>query len=166
MRKCGIFRLRYAENAHLIFRKLPLDNFPHSAIRIPQNTRALCGKLSTAGNLGPWHRVLLADSLLGADWPGSEKARYRLVCLITFQGESSHSSYFLQLQCFTLHAFYLFVMFIYWRYFEEYLKWQLGIGTALTQLNSTQRASMDAGVKTPQCPHGPHLSSHYCISIL
>ena len=25
---------------HLIFRKLPLDNFPHSAIRIPQNTRA------------------------------------------------------------------------------------------------------------------------------
>ena len=26
---------------HLIFRKLPLDNFPHSAIRIPQNTRAL-----------------------------------------------------------------------------------------------------------------------------
>jgi len=34
-----------------------------------------------------------------------------------------------------------------------------------TQLNSTQRAkiraSMDAGVKTPQCPH---LSSHYFIS--
>jgi len=26
---------------HLIFRKLLLDNFPHSAIRIPQNTRAL-----------------------------------------------------------------------------------------------------------------------------
>ena len=25
---------------HLIFSKLPLDNFPHSAIRIPQNTRA------------------------------------------------------------------------------------------------------------------------------
>ena len=25
---------------HLIFRKLPLDNFPHSAICIPQNTRA------------------------------------------------------------------------------------------------------------------------------
>jgi len=25
---------------HLIFRKLPRDNFPHSAIRIPQNTRA------------------------------------------------------------------------------------------------------------------------------
>ena len=25
---------------HLIFRKLPLDNFPHSAIRIPQNTLA------------------------------------------------------------------------------------------------------------------------------
>ena len=25
---------------HLIFRKLPLDNFPHSSIRIPQNTRA------------------------------------------------------------------------------------------------------------------------------
>jgi len=35
--------------------------------------------------------------------------------------------------------------------------------TIPTQLNSTQRASMDAGVKTPQCPH---LSSHYCISIL
>jgi len=33
----------------------------------------------------------------------------------------------------------------------------------LTQLNSTQRASMDAGVKTPQCPH---LSRHYFISIL
>ena len=32
-----------------------------------------------------------------------------------------------------------------------------------TQLNSTQRASVDADVKTPQCPH---LSSHYCISIL
>ena len=32
-----------------------------------------------------------------------------------------------------------------------------------TQLNSTQRASMDAGDKTPQCPH---LSSHYFISIL
>jgi len=32
-----------------------------------------------------------------------------------------------------------------------------------TQLNSTQRASMDAGVKTPQCPH---LSRHYFISIL
>jgi len=32
-----------------------------------------------------------------------------------------------------------------------------------SQLNSTQRASMDAGVKTPQCPH---LSGHYCISIL
>ena len=32
----------------------------------------------------------------------------------------------------------------------------------ITQLNSTQRASMDAGVKTPQCPH---LSSHYFISI-
>jgi len=30
-------------------------------------------------------------------------------------------------------------------------------------LNSTQRASMDAGVKTPQCPH---LSSHYFISII
>jgi len=30
-------------------------------------------------------------------------------------------------------------------------------------LNSTQRASMDAGVKTPQCPY---LSSHYFISIL
>ena len=30
-------------------------------------------------------------------------------------------------------------------------------------LNSTQRGSMDAGVKTPQCPH---LSSHYFISIL
>jgi len=27
--------------------------------------------------------------------------------------------------------------------------------------NSTQRASMDAGVKTPRCPH---LSSHFCIS--
>jgi len=26
---------------HLIFRKLPLDNIPHSAIRIPQNTRAV-----------------------------------------------------------------------------------------------------------------------------
>jgi len=25
---------------HLSFRKLPLDNFPHSTIRIPQNTRA------------------------------------------------------------------------------------------------------------------------------
>jgi len=25
---------------HLIFRKLPFDNFPHSAVRIPQNTRA------------------------------------------------------------------------------------------------------------------------------
>ena len=33
----------------------------------------------------------------------------------------------------------------------------------LNSLNSTQRASMDAGVKTPQCPH---LSSHYFISIL
>ena len=32
-----------------------------------------------------------------------------------------------------------------------------------TQLNLTQRASMDAGVKTPQCPH---LSSQYGISIL
>jgi len=31
------------------------------------------------------------------------------------------------------------------------------------QLNSTQRASMDAGDKTPQCPH---LSSHYFIYIL
>jgi len=30
-----------------------------------------------------------------------------------------------------------------------------------SQLNSTQRASMDAGVKTPQCPH---LSVHFCIS--
>jgi len=28
------------------------------------------------------------------------------------------------------------------------------------KLNSTQPASMDAGVKTPQCPH---LSSHFCI---
>jgi len=28
------------------------------------------------------------------------------------------------------------------------------------ELNSTQPASMDAGVKTPQCPH---LSSHFCI---
>ena len=28
-------------------------------------------------------------------------------------------------------------------------------------LNSTQRASMDAGVKTLQCPH---LSNHFCIS--
>ena len=26
------------KNPHRIFRKLPLDNFPHSAIRIPQNT--------------------------------------------------------------------------------------------------------------------------------
>ena len=26
------------KNPHQIFRKLPLDNFPHSAIRIPQNT--------------------------------------------------------------------------------------------------------------------------------
>jgi len=33
----------------------------------------------------------------------------------------------------------------------------------VSQLNSTQRASMDAGDKTPQCPH---LSSHYFISIL
>jgi len=33
----------------------------------------------------------------------------------------------------------------------------------MIQLNSTQRASMDAGDKTPQCPH---LSSHYFISIL
>ena len=31
------------------------------------------------------------------------------------------------------------------------------------KLNSTQPASMDAGVKTPQCPHP---SNHYCISIL
>jgi len=30
-----------------------------------------------------------------------------------------------------------------------------------SKLNSTQRASMDAGVKTSQCPH---LSSHFCIS--
>jgi len=30
-----------------------------------------------------------------------------------------------------------------------------------TQVYSTQRASMDAGVKTPQCPH---LSTHFCIS--
>ena len=37
------------------------------------------------------------------------------------------------------------------------------IGLDCTQLNSTQRASMDAGVKTPQCPH---LSRHYFISIL
>ena len=29
------------------------------------------------------------------------------------------------------------------------------------KFKSTQRASMDAGVKTPQCPH---LSSHFCIS--
>ena len=33
----------------------------------------------------------------------------------------------------------------------------------LDQLNSSQRASMDAGVKTPKCPH---LSRHYLISIL
>jgi len=26
---------------HLIFHKLPLDNFPHSAVRIPHNTHAL-----------------------------------------------------------------------------------------------------------------------------
>jgi len=32
---------------------------------------------------------------------------------------------------------------------------------AVLAVNSTQRASMDAGVKTPQCPH---LSSHFCIS--
>jgi len=37
------------------------------------------------------------------------------------------------------------------------------LGSGSTQLNSTQRASMDAGDKTPQCPH---LSSHYFISIL
>jgi len=33
------FTLHSAEkNLHRIFRKLPVDNFPHSAIRIPQNT--------------------------------------------------------------------------------------------------------------------------------
>jgi len=36
---------------HLIFRKLPIDNFPHSAIRIPQNTRAHSKHISSGGNL-------------------------------------------------------------------------------------------------------------------
>ena len=36
------FTLHSAEkNPHQIFRKLPVDNFPHSAIRIPQNTPSL-----------------------------------------------------------------------------------------------------------------------------
>ena len=41
---------------HLIFRKLPLDNFLHSAIRIPQNTRALCVRMITLERLhvGQW----------------------------------------------------------------------------------------------------------------
>jgi len=38
---------------HLIFRKLPLDNFPHSAIRIPQNTRALTAVIPVTGGISP-----------------------------------------------------------------------------------------------------------------
>jgi len=45
---------------------------------------------------------------------------------------------------------------------SHYPSWSVP-GKHTTQLNSTQRASMDAGVKTPQCPH---LSRHYFISIL
>ena len=38
------FTLHSAEkNPHQIFRKLPVDNFPHSAIRIPQNTPSRLG---------------------------------------------------------------------------------------------------------------------------
>jgi len=42
------------KNPHRIFRKLPLDNFPHSAIRILQNTPSHCPgsiALCTRGSL-------------------------------------------------------------------------------------------------------------------
>jgi len=39
--ECGKAIMGHLRNVpYLIFRKLPLDSFPHSAIRIPQNTRA------------------------------------------------------------------------------------------------------------------------------
>ena len=48
MRKCEFFRCGmrnsdkgyFAECSALDFLQITLDNFPHSAIRIPQNTRA------------------------------------------------------------------------------------------------------------------------------
>ena len=36
--------------------------------------------------------------------------------------------------------------------------------TIHTQLNSIQRASMDAGVKTPQCPHLSRCTEHLPFS--
>ena len=50
------FTLHSAEkNPHQIFRKLPVDNFLHSAIRIPQNTpsRPTCRSLVLTVNVGP-----------------------------------------------------------------------------------------------------------------
>jgi len=47
---------------------------------------------------------------------------------------------------------------------SQFVRFNPGYGGVITvSLNSTQRASIDAGVKTPQCSH---LSSKYCISIL
>jgi len=46
---------------------------------------------------------------------------------------------------------------------QKLFKKRFRLNVRTSQLNSTQRASMDAGVKTPQCPH---LSRHYFISIL
>jgi len=87
------------------------------------------------------HRVKVPGSQMarerkgqGASWPGSESARVLLAdSLRGVNGPGSEKT--------------------------PYLREQHN----LIQLNSTQRASMDAGVKTPHCPH---LSSHYCISIL
>jgi len=42
---------------HLIFRKLPLDNFPHSAIRIPQNTHTLSVNLSLKIDRVKWRHI-------------------------------------------------------------------------------------------------------------
>jgi len=39
---------------HLIFRKLPLDNFPHSAVRSPQNTHAPRQTLLWKSASGMW----------------------------------------------------------------------------------------------------------------
>ena len=44
---------------------------------------------------------------------------------------------------------------------SQFIRFNPGYSGVITVYNSTQRASMDAGVKTPQCPH---LSIHFCIS--
>ena len=61
------FTLHSAEkNPHQIFRKLPVDNFPHSAIRIPQNTPSL--NLDVKGDVFVEVNSLSERSPVVSDW--------------------------------------------------------------------------------------------------